>query len=188
MNACNYNMMNGIWLHYGLCVIQYVTKYKHEYCLKQTSKILNFVILLENFSTTCLSIIINLVIDMPSSENLYKIECYVITIFSLPLINKTTGKLCVCLYSYQHKTCTLLRSTMQQPTQNIIATIDFVGLEPKKWPFWPPASPIWHHWNLSPPTPQSVPSCTFEWFFSIEQFSSDRTVTHTTIHTHVHIL
>ena len=99
-------------------------------------------ILLENFSTTCLSIIINLVIDMPSSENLYKIECYVITIFSLPLINKTTGKLCVCLYSYQHKTCTLLRSTMQQPTQNIIATIDFVGLRPKNGLFGPRPAPF----------------------------------------------
>ena len=30
----------------------------------------------------------------------------------------------------------VLRSTMQQPTQNINATNGFVGLSPKKWRFW----------------------------------------------------
>ena len=83
-----------------------------------------------------------LVIDTPPCENLYKKDFYVITILSLPHINKTTGKLCVCLYSYHQKTCTLLRSTMQQPTQNIIATIDFVGLRPKNGLFAPRPAPF----------------------------------------------
>ena len=132
MNTCIYNIhewyLIKLWVS---AVIWYVTKWQNKHSLKQTSKILNcstscslsIIIELETLSNSKFALNEHIVafchytlgfacftcktyvIDTPHWRNLYKRECYIMTIVPLPHIHETTRKFCVRLLSYQHGTC-----------------------------------------------------------------------------------